>query len=154
MSFREKVLWVSATAVLVIWGSYFLKLVASLRSGPADASDAIGGFIGSVIMLVIVQVAAVIVLAIASPGEANAPPDDRERAFDIGAGRPAYVTLSVLIVVIMLATPLIIPVAPTLVSGDPAVVAGLVIGNALLFALVMAELVHSGWQIVCYRRGS
>lgn len=153
MAFREKVAWTSLVTILAVWGWYFATLVAGFRAGGETFGDLAGRFVLAVILLVAIHIAAAIALAIASPREADAPADDRERGFALVAYRAAYFTLSTLVVITMLATPLIVHVAPTLLKGDPANVAAIVIGNAILFALVAAEAVHAGWQIVRFRMG-
>ena len=64
MSFREKMLWVSIVAETVIWGSYLFDVGILMARGTVDAEQAYGGFIKSVILLVMVEVAAAIILAI------------------------------------------------------------------------------------------
>ncbi|OYY64348.1 hypothetical protein [Sphingomonas sp. 28-62-11] len=152
MTFREKMLWVSMVAVTAIWGAYLVDVGWLLARGVVDAGQAYGGFIKSVILVVGVQVAATIVLAIMTPDDANAPTDVRDRDFAATAAVPAYTVLSLLIVMIMLAMPLIVAAAPRWLSGPPETVNAVVIGNALLLALVLAHLVDCGAQLWRYRR--
>ena len=65
---------------------------------------------------------------------------------------PAYHLLNVLIVIVMLLTPIMLAAAQRYLTGDPVVVSAIVLGNAMLSALVLAHLVHCGVQIVRYRR--
>ncbi|OYY91510.1 MAG: hypothetical protein B7Y45_02830 [Sphingomonas sp. 28-66-16] len=152
MSFREKMLWVSMVAVATIWGSYLFDVASLLARGTVDAGQAYGGFVKSVVLLVGVQVAAAIILAIMAPAEANAPEDARDRDFAATAAVPAYKLLSLLVVVIMLATPAIVAAAPRWLTGDPDTINAVVIGNALLLALVLASLVNAASQLRRYRR--
>jgi hypothetical protein len=152
MTFREKMLWVSMVAVTAIWGSYLFDVGWLLARGTVDAGQAYGGFVQSVILLVIVEVAAVTILAIIAPADANAPEDARDRDFAATAAVPAYHMLSLLVVAVMLATPAIVAAAPRWLTGDPATINAVVIGNSLLLALVLAHLVHSAAQIWRYRQ--
>ncbi len=153
MAFREKMLWSSLVATLAIWGWYFMALLGALRADRVDFGQAAGRFVLAIVLIVAVQVVVAIALAITSPREANAPADDRERGFALSAYRAAFVVLSGQIVIVMLATPVIVPVALATLEGEPATIASVVLGNAMLFSVVIAELVHSGWQIVRYRLG-
>ncbi len=154
MTFREKVLWVSVIAVLAVWGPYFLGLAATLSEGRIDVAASFGGFLRSVVLIVMIEVAATVALAIASPREANMAADIREREFAISAYRPAYFVLSVVVAVTMLGTPALVHVAPALLVGDPAMSIAIVIGNAMLLGLVLSTLTSDIWQIVRYRRSA
>ncbi|OYY72631.1 MAG: hypothetical protein B7Y47_02530 [Sphingomonas sp. 28-63-12] len=145
-------LWISIIAETAIWGSYLFDVGRLLARGTVDARQAYGGFIQSVILLVIVEVAAVIALAVMAPADASAPTDARDRDFAATAAVPAYNLLSLLVVGVMLATPVIVTAAQRWLSGDPATVIAVVIGNALLLALVVAHVVHAGAQLWRYRR--
>ncbi|QIG81228.1 hypothetical protein [Stakelama tenebrarum] len=154
MTFREKVLWVSVIAVLLIWGSYFLDLVTNLSAGRIEVAASFGGFLRSVVLIVVVEIVASVVLAIASPREANMPADIREREYALSAYRPAYFVLSVIVAATMLGTPALVHVAPHLLTGDPAMSIAIVIGNLMLAGLVLSSLTSDIWQIVRYRRSA
>ncbi len=152
MGFREKMLWGSMAATLLIWGWYFIGFARALRAGTLDPGVAFGSFVLTVIVLVVVEVAVAVVLAIASGREAEAPADDREKAYAVAAYRPAYFVLVTLIVALMLTAPIALRIGmeiPDLPKG----LASVLLGNALLASLVAAELVHSGAQLLRYRLG-
>lgn len=152
MSFREKMLWVSLIAETAIWGSYLFDVGWLLSRGLVDAEQALGGFIRSVIWLVVVEVVAATILAIMAPSDANAPEDARDRDFAATASVPAYNLLSLLVVGVMIATPAIVTAAPRWLSGDRETIYAVVIGNALLMALVLAHTVRTTAQLWRYRR--
>ena len=152
MSFREKTLWVSMLAVAGIWGAYLFDIGTLLARGTVDAEQAYGGFVRSVVLLVLVEIVAVIVLAVVAPADADAPIDARDRDFAASAAVHAYNLLSACVVIVMLATPVALRLAPRYLTGDPATVNAVVIGNALLLSLALAHLLHCGWQITRYRR--
>lgn len=153
MTFREKMLWVSMIASAAIWGSYLFDVGSLLARGTVSAAQAYGGFTRSVILLVVVQVAATIVLATMAPSDANAPEDMRDKEFAASAALPAYNLLSFVIVVAMLAIPLLVQTAPRYITGDPAMVIAIVLGNAMLLGLVVAHVTYCAAQIHRYRRG-
>ncbi|OYY77637.1 MAG: hypothetical protein B7Y43_09925 [Sphingomonas sp. 28-62-20] len=152
MTFREKMLWVSIVAETAIWGSYLFDVGSLLARGTVNAEQAYGGFIQSVVLLVTVEVAAAIILAIWAPADANAPEDARDRDFAATAAVPAYTLLSMLVIAVMVATPIIVTAAQRWLTGDPKTIIAVVIGNALLLALVAAHVVNAGAQLWRYRR--
>lgn len=154
MAFREKMLWGSLAATVAIWGWYFLGFLAALTGPRFDTGTEVGSFIFAVVALTVVQVVVAIVLAISSPAGARAPADDRDREFALRAYRPAFVTLSVLVAMLTVVAPLTMATAPAWLGGKPASVVPIVISNALLLSLVLAELVRSGTLVLLYRRGS
>jgi hypothetical protein len=153
MAFREKMLWTSLAATLAIWGWYFSGFVTALRAGRFEQGAATGAFVQAVILIVVVHVVAAVVLAILSGRDAQAPADDRERAFALSAYRPAYLTLSALVVTLMLAGPVLLRIASEWTPAPPPGMAPVLLGNALLLSLVLAEAVHSGAQLIRYRVG-
>jgi len=153
MAFREKILWASGMLTLGIWGWYFTGFVAALKSGHFDQGAAVGGFIQAIVVLVAINIVAAIVIAIMSGRDASAPADDREKAFARDAYRPAYFTLSAMVVTLMIAGPVLLRIALEWSPAPPNDLAPVILGNALLASLVLAELVHTGAQLVRFRLG-
>ena len=135
MSFREKSAWISLLSMSGIYAFYFLSL--SHPESP-KVSSRFGGLLGTIIALVIVQTVLTIAAAIFSPREAKAPLDERERLIDLRATRFAYAALAG-------------SVACACFFGgfNPPIIFST---NALLFILVVAEILRSGCRIVQYRR--
>jgi hypothetical protein len=127
-------------ANLVVFGLYFGALAPALLRGAVDQPHFIGLLAKSVALLVVVIVILSIAMAIRSPGEANAPRDEREKLIALKGARVAYVAL-----------------ATTAVAAFWGLIAGLdrfLVANALFLGLVVAEAAQNGVQIVHYRRGA
>ena len=77
MSFREKSAWVMAL-LMTLAGLYYLNLVVSASRELGAPAPPVGIFIAYVVFVVIASVAAQVGLALVSPKEADAPPDERE----------------------------------------------------------------------------
>ena len=119
LSYREKSIWVSLIATLVVYGRYF-------------ALGGQGHLIGTIILLVIIQIVCQVVIAIASKPE---PMDERDRLIDGRAYKCGY-----FILVTGMITCMNIGVrAPV---------------SALLLALMGAEAAKSIAQLYYYRRGA
>jgi hypothetical protein len=153
LAFREKLLWASFVATLVIWGQYFIGFVAAIRRGEFDIETGIGEFVAAVVLLVIVQVIAAGVLALVSGREADAPADDRERHFALAAYRPAYFVLSAVVIAVMLGGPALLRILSAVSPVFTPDMAPALTSNVLLAGFVLAELVHDGAQLIRYRRG-
>jgi hypothetical protein len=136
VSFREKAAWISLASMSGIYAIYFWSV---LPSGLRPAISHFGGLLGTVIALVVVQTVLTVAVAISAPREAKAPRDERERLIDLRATRIAYGALAG-------------SVACACFFGgfNPPIIFN---ANALLFILVVAEILRSGCQIVQYRRG-
>ena len=154
MPYREKTAWISLLSTLVVWGAYFLKVSADVLAGRTGGDLHLGAFIGSVVLLIAVQVVLQVAIALRAPREAAEPADERERLFELKAAKVGYVLLGSLVMIIALCAPLLGLVAPALwrEASSPAVALGLLFGNALLLAAVIAEVASSAVQIVHYRR--
>ena len=132
MSFREKSAWISLLSISGIYAWYFWSV---FRSG-----GQVGLLLVTVVALVIVQTVLTVGVAIVAPREATAPRDERDRLIDLKATRFAYAVLAG-------------SVACACFFGGfkPPVIFN---ANALLFVLVVAEIIRSGCQIIQYRRSA
>ena len=154
MAFREKMLWASLAATLGIWGWYFIRFTQAVRAGHFDQGAATGDFIQTVVLIVIVHIVAAVVLALLTGRDAGRPLEDREKGFALSAYRASYVTLSSCVVMLMLGGPILLRIANEWQPAPPPGLAPVLLGNALLAALVLAEIVHNGWQIARFRMGA
>lgn len=137
MPFKEKIAWISVITTIVVWGAYFGFLFGD-RSLPSPVQ--LVGFVGAVVVQTILVTAAAIVTAVLSPKDASAASDERDRAVSRRAYALAYPVLLSLIVC----------VAASMHFGVDA--KGMALG--IMGAIVVAEIVHYGAQIVGYRRGA
>jgi hypothetical protein len=136
MSFREKAAWISLISMAGIYGFYFWSVIRSGR-----ASDAhVGGLLGTIIALVIVQTVLTIAVALFAPKEAQAPRDEREKLIELRATRVAYAGLATGIAF-----------AVFFAAFTPPIIFG---ANSLLFILVATEIMRSSCQILQYRRSA
>ncbi|MDX1383256.1 MAG: hypothetical protein R3190_06395 [Thermoanaerobaculia bacterium] len=131
MSFREKSAWISLGAFAVVGAVYFLYVQRSLQ--PAR------GFLLCILAFVAIEVAGHVMIALRSPRDARAPKDERERLIELRAlrlGAYVYVVGSFVAV-------------HTLHHGADAIA----VGNGVLLAFLVAELVNYGARITFHRRG-
>lgn len=134
MAFREKTAWISLISIAAIYGAYFVSIIRRQDAGH------VGGLLGYVVALVVVQTALKVAVAIQRPRDAQAQLDERERLIELKATHLAYSAIS-----------MALACACLFGAFEPPILFNT---NALLFILVMVELMRSGCQIVQYRRGA
>jgi hypothetical protein len=137
MSFREKSAWISLLSMSGIYGFYFWSVI---HAGHRAGGFRFGGLLGTIIALVVLQVVLTIAVAIFTPKEADAPPDERDKLIELRAMRVAYSGLATSVAL-----------ACFFGAFNPPIVFNT---NSLLFILVTAEMLRSACQIIQYRRGA
>ena len=152
MSFREKLAWISLLSTLLIWGSYFVEIGLDAAAGRLAVGALMGLFIGRVVLSIVVEVVLATAAALLAPKEANAPADEREQLIMLKATNAAYAVLSLGAVLAAITGALVAVRGAGLLPATEADVA-FVSANGVLFALVLAEVVRSTFQIVGFRRG-
>jgi hypothetical protein len=138
MSFREKSAWISFVSILLVFSIYFARVAQVFVAGEGRG-PLFHLFLVLVAGLVVLEVILHVAIAIQSPREARSPKDERERLIDMKATRLAF---PVLLVGAFCA---ILPIHMGMGRG--------VMADAMLLAIVVAELVKFGAQIVYHRRG-
>lgn len=93
MSFREKSAWAMALLMLASGGVY-LWLAFTLRQALGAAPPPLAPLVPYVILVVCGSVAVQIILALVSPGDAQAPADERERLIAVRAGHVSGLILA------------------------------------------------------------
>ncbi len=132
MSFREKIAWISLLSMSGIYGYYFWSVA---HVGPGSV-----GLLGTIVALVVVQTVLTVAVAVFSPRDARAPRDERDRAIELHATRFSYAALAGSIACVCFFGAFKPPI--------------LFSTNALLFVLVVAEVLRSACQVAQYRRGA
>ena len=138
MPFREKIAWVSVVTTVLVWGTFFGLMATT--GGHVHGKIYMVGFFGAAIVQAILAAGAAIVVALWSPREASASRDERDRTISRQSYAVAYPVLLTAVVC----------VAASLHLGLSAI--GMAYG--IMGAIVIAEIVHYGAQIVGYRTGN
>lgn len=138
MTFREKTRWVALIVDLLIWGWYFSRVARALPNGPAEETQFLWLAVWATIVTVVIHVAAIVVLAIHRPKEAEASPDERERRIEQSAGSIAHTLLAVGLV--------------NVIVGSYAGWSKFATVNAVLAVFILAELIRYAIEIFAYRR--
>ena len=144
MPFREKSAWVAVAGMVVGYGGYF-AVIATLPPQTFSV-DPPGLVLKLFALLTIATIVRLLILGggtlairAASPMDARAPADERDRAI---AGRSAAIAYYVMMTGMILVG-MVMPFSAR----------GWTIVNAALLAIVIAELARCGTIIASYRRG-
>jgi hypothetical protein len=137
MSFREKSTWISFVLLLAISIPFFYQFVR-IESGSASSQASFHLFLALVILFIVGEVVLHAIIVMQSPRDARAPKDERERLIDLKAMRVAFFVLmtAAILVIVLVHFP----------------VDRFAIIQALLLAVVVAELTMLGARLVYYRR--
>jgi len=148
MSFREKAAWISLAVTVGVWGHYFWKL-GSLLGQEADLTRL---FVNSVVLSIGAQIALQLVAHVTTPAAERSISDEREDRIESRATSVGYTALTILVVTLALASPLIIGgfgEVPHDLFADAAVA----MPNLIILAVIVAEALRSLTAIAFYRLG-
>ena len=137
MSFREKSAWISFLTILAVFIPFFWNSFRQYRgdvAGPEAVSTAFLLLATFVVLEIVLHVG----VALRAPDDARSPRDEREHLIDMRATRVAFNVL----VVGALAAVATMHLTPR----------AWVMQQVVLFAIVAAELVRFGGQILLFRR--
>ena len=137
MSFREKSTWISFLLLLLIAVPFFYQFLR-IEIGASSSQASFHLFLLLVIVFVVGEVVLHAIIVMQSPRDARAPKDERERLIDLKAMRVAFFVLmtAAILVIVLVHFP----------------VDRFAIIQALLLAVVVAELTMLGARLVYYRR--
>ena len=137
LSFREKSTWISFVLLLAISIPFFYQFIR-IERGLSNSRASFHLFLLLVILFVIGEIILHALIVMQSPRDARVPKDERERLIDLKAMRVAFFVLmsGALSVIVLVHFP----------------VDRFAIIQALLFAVVVAELAMLGARLVYYRR--
>jgi len=136
MSFREKSAWVSLILIVLVFGPYFWlvgRTFAGIGHVHAGTQFALIG------IFIVLEIVVHIAIALQSPRDARAPKDEREILIDLLATRTAFYVLFVGGLFAIFTMHFRFNVWQ--------------LSQMMLLAIVVAELVKFGRQIVLFRRG-
>lgn len=137
MSFREKSAWISFVTILAVFIPFFWNSYRQYQ-GAVSGRDAVSTAFMLLAAFVVLEILLHVALAIRAPKEARSPRDERERLIDLRATRVGFYVLLV--------------GALASVGMVHLTSRAWVIQQVVLLAIVLAELVRFGGQIVLFRR--
>jgi hypothetical protein len=152
MSFREKSIWISLIATLLIFGDYFLNLI-SLGGLPADAAKtaALGLSLRALFLIIIVEIIFQGMLAVTNRKAAELGADERDKLFEYKGNNFGY-TVLVIGVFITLGRIVFLEINPEFIEQSNGLTIPLLTAHILLFSFILSEVVRFSAQLYYYRR--
>jgi hypothetical protein len=138
MTFQEKSTLTMTAIMVLVYGWYFTLVLGPIAGSPAREVAYTGLMVAVVVLLVILAVASQVVLAIAFRSQANAD-DERDRLITLRSGEIAGYILAVGVCA---------GIGLAMMQSDTFWIA-----QALIGALVLAEVSKGVSKLVLYRRG-
>ncbi len=139
MSFREKSAWISFLLVSVLASVHYWNL-AHVYMGQLSARSLAFLTFGLFGALIVLEIVLHLAVALQAPSDARAPKDERDRLIRMMAARNAFYVL--------------LPAAFFAIFTGHLGADAWDMAQAILFGIVVAELVRFGSQVVLYRRGA
>lgn len=136
---REKAAWLSLLAIGLTLGPYLLWVAIDPPSNDLPNLRVMGWFAGAVAVQVVILAVGHAWFRLRSPEDACSPADERDHAIHRRSISVAYYVLIVGMILVGC-------VMPFQWSGWKLI-------NTAIFMIVLAELVHYGVAVWCYRRG-
>ncbi|MEL8055229.1 MAG: hypothetical protein AAGK66_03665 [Pseudomonadota bacterium] len=139
MSFREKTAWVMIV-ILTGAGLWYFKMIYIASSAMDAVAPIIPAFlVGYVLLIIIASIILMSMIAVASPEEADAPADEREKLLQDKAGNwSGYI----------LGFGVIAGILHYSVNAD-----GNLLAQLCFASLMLSQIAEYGFQIWFYRRG-
>ena len=136
LSSREKGTWVTLIAIVVAFSGYFSHFIENPLAGPQNLKL----FIGAVIGLVVIHIVLHSIIAATEEDGADAPGDERDELIKLKASHIASFVFGIGA----------LGAAHLWMIDD---VTPLIMANAILFSLVVSEVVQCVLQLYYYRAG-
>lgn len=151
MSFREKSIWISLVSTILIFGDYFLNLL-SLSGLPVDVakSAALGLFLRSIFLIIVVEIVFQGMLALSNRKAAELGADERDKLFEYKGNNIGY-TILVIGVFITLGRIVFIELNPEFIQDSGLLNIPFLTAHILLFSFILSEVVRFSGQLYYYR---
>ena len=149
MSFREKNAWIATIVTLVVWSYYFFEVWRAFELRSVD-----GLLVRFWICMGVTVVLMIGLNLLATRNrlrDFGAPPDEFERQIDMSATTVAHQLRGWLLLGLAAACPWLSTVVAPAFPADPAGATAIFIANAILFGLVLTEIVIELIHIVRFR---
>lgn len=151
MSFREKTAWIAVITTLIIWGYYFWQVWQAYGGGTLHGQAVLNLFLVCFGITIVLMLGLSLASARLGRHRFGADLDERERAIETRAKTIEADLLELLVLGVAIAGLLGAGEIAVAYPGDPAGATAAVIANALLFVVLVCQLVHELALIVQFR---
>lgn len=160
MSFREKHLWISILVTVVVWGSYFWRLVERVMGGGLGqhdlADDMSDRFISSLVISVVVEVVLTAIATWTTRKAEREAKDEREILASLKASHAALMALIALVICLSFGAWVVSWLQPAFGVERGLdithVNAWVLLSNVLLGSVIVAEMIRACLTLALLRR--
>jgi hypothetical protein len=151
MSFREKSIWISLISTLLIFGDYFLNIIA-LGNLPEQVAKtaALELSIRAFVLIIIVEIIFQTMLAVSNRKAAKLGADERDKLFEYKGNNFGYSVL-VVGVLITLGRMVSMEISPEFIEQFKVLDIPFLTAHILLFSFILSEVVRFSAQLYYYR---
>ena len=149
MSFREKNAWIASGVTLVVWGYYFFEVWCAWETHSLDGL--LTRFLVCMAITVVLMLGLNLLATRNRLRDFGAPPDELELQLDMRATLVAHRLRGWLLLALAGFCPWLGSIIGPAFPADPAGATAILIANAILFGLVLTELIIELIHIVRFR---
>jgi hypothetical protein len=151
MSFREKSIWISLISTLLIFGDYFLNIIA-LGNLPEQVAKtaALELSIRAFVLIIIVEIIFQTMLAVSNRKAAKLGADERDKLFEYKGNNFGYSVL-VVGVLMTLGRMVSMEISPEFIEQFKVLDIPFLTAHILLFSFILSEVVRFSAQLYYYR---
>jgi hypothetical protein len=151
MSFREKSIWISLISTLLIFGDYFLNIIA-LGNLPEQVAKtaALELSIRAFVLIIIVEIIFQTMLAVSNRKAAKLGADERDKLFEYKGNNFGY-TVLVIGVLMTLGRMVSLEISPEFIEQFKVLNIPFLTAHILLFSFIFSEVVRFSAQLYYYR---
>jgi hypothetical protein len=151
MSFREKSIWISLISTLLIFGDYFLNIIA-LGNLPEQVAKtaALELSIRAFVLIIIVEIIFQTMLAVSNRKAAKLGADERDKLYEYKGNNFGY-TVLVIGVLMTLGRMVSLEISPEFIEQFKVLDIPFLTAHILLFSFILSEVVRFSAQLYYYR---
>ncbi|MFT6343640.1 MAG: hypothetical protein ACJAWQ_000696 [Paraglaciecola sp.] len=151
MSFREKSIWISLISTLLIFGDYFLNIIA-LGNLPEQVAKtaALELSIRAFVLIIIVEIIFQSMLAVSNRKAAKLGADERDKLYEYKGNNFGH-TVLVIGVLMTLGRMVSLEISPEFIEQFKVLDIPFLTAHILLFSFILSEVVRFSAQLYYYR---
>jgi hypothetical protein len=151
MSFREKSIWISLIFTLLIFGDYFLNIIA-LGNLPEQVAKtaALELSIRAFVLIIIVEIIFQSMLAVSNRKAAKLGADERDKLYEYKGNNFGH-TVLVIGVLMTLGRMVSLEISPEFIEQFKVLDIPFLTAHILLFSFILSEVVRFSAQLYYYR---
>jgi hypothetical protein len=151
MSVRERTAWIAVVCTLIVWGYYFTAFAMDVLAVRLDGGQLLTRFLICLGVSLAVMIGLNLRAGAMSKREIERPVDEMERQIEGRADRIGFRVLEAVIPLALIGLLLLTGRIAEAFPADPAGSTALIFANAILFVIIVTELVRETAHIVGFR---